>query len=218
MLFITFATVFVSFAAGALSGRQTPSGVPQFALDYAPMVYLYTDETYFPSDIGAQVANTQPELNFTLITNSQEPLTLDNLNSLSALAPVRDIYLTSKISPEARPAYLTGVVPDSSGKTQNAISCAVVVNDHGSGLVDVFYFYFYAFNWGGFYFGQAVDLHVGDWEHTMTRFANGTPTDIWFSQHSNGEAFTYAATEKYQGGLRVGAMARRPREHTNQFE
>lgn len=40
-----------------------------------------------------------------------------------------------------------------------------------------------------------------DWEHNMVRFANGTPTAVWYSQHSNGEAFTYDAVQK--SGLRV---------------
>jgi hypothetical protein len=44
--------------------------------------------------------------------------------------------------------------------------------------------------------------HVGDWEHTMVRFNNSVPQAIWYSQHSGGEAFTYAATQKYQGGVR----------------
>ena len=36
----------------------------------------------------------------------------------------------------------------------------------------------------------------------MIRFQNGVPQKIWYSQHSNGEAFTYAATEKYASGVR----------------
>jgi hypothetical protein len=36
----------------------------------------------------------------------------------------------------------------------------------------------------------------------MLRFVNGVPQAMWFSQHASGEAFTYAAVEKYQGGER----------------
>ena len=79
--------------------------------------------------------------------------------------------------------------------------------------------YFYAFNWGGVLLDiQEVDLHVGvcsspnfhvfvvinirlkDWEHNMVRFQNGEPTEVWFSQHGFGEAFTYDCLEKQ--GLR----------------
>ena len=36
----------------------------------------------------------------------------------------------------------------------------------------------------------------------MLRFVDGAPTSMWFSQHAGGEAFTYAAVEKYDGGVR----------------
>ena len=38
--------------------------------------------------------------------------------------------------------------------------------------------------------------HVGDWEHTMVRFTNGVPQSIWYSQHANGQAFTWATVSK----------------------
>lgn len=182
--------------------RRAPSGVPSYVTQYAPIVYLYSGDPYRPSDIGAQLTNTQPELNFTPITNGPSPLTLDNLNDLNDLGG-DNVYLTSKTDVTTNPAYLYGVAPDASGKTNGAVSCAIVVNDHGSGNVDAFYFYFYAFNFGGVYVGLTIGDHVGDWEHNMIRFANGKPTAVWYSQHSNGEAFTYDATEKYNGGVRV---------------
>lgn len=39
-------------------------------------------------------------------------------------------------------------------------------------------------------------------EHTMTRFSNGVPQTMWFSQHQDGEAFDYSAVPKYDGGVR----------------
>lgn len=193
----------LSLAMGA--SASIPAGVPSYAVDYAPMVYLYTGETYFPSDLGAQLTNTQPEVNFTLVSGAPNPLTLNNLDQLNSYGG-KSVYLSSKQDPATNPSWLNGVVPDSVGKTNGAVSCGIIINDHGAGLVDVFYMYFYAFNYGGFYFGQDVDLHVGDWEHNMVRFMNGKPTGLWYSQHSNGEAFTYDATEKYNGGLRVSQV------------
>ena len=36
----------------------------------------------------------------------------------------------------------------------------------------------------------------------MIRFSNGTPESVWLSEHAGGSAFTYAAMEKYKGGVR----------------
>ena len=38
-----------------------------------------------------------------------------------------------------------------------------------------------------------------DWEYSMTRFINGTPSAVFNSAHSDGEVFTYAALEKENG-------------------
>ncbi len=107
-----------------------------------------------------------------------------------------NVYLTSKVDVTTEPKWLTGVVPDSTGRTNGAVSCAIIVNDHGAGLVDVFYMYFYAYNRGNVVFFHELGDHIGDWEHNMIRFQNGTPQAIWYSQHANGEAFTYKTVEK----------------------
>lgn len=202
-----FALSILALAASAIASdleRRAPTGVPSYVTQYAPIVYLFSGDPYRPSDIGAQLTNTQPDLNSTPITNGPSPLTLNNLNDLNNLGG-SNVYLTSKTDVTTNPAYLKGVTPDAIGKTNGAVSCAIVVNDHGNGNVDAFYFYFYAFNFGGVYVGLTIGDHVGDWEHNMIRFANGNPTAIWYSQHSNGEAFTYGAAQKYNGGVRVRA-------------
>ncbi|KAK3674348.1 hypothetical protein LTR78_005817 [Recurvomyces mirabilis] len=178
-----------------LASRQAPSGVPAYVLTYAPIVYLDSSDPYFPSDIGAQLSHTQPEVNFATVSGAPNPLTLNNLNTLNNLGGT-NVYLTSKDDISKNPSWLNGVKPDASGKTNGAVSCAIIVNDHGSGLVDAFYMYFYAFNYGGDYFSFIIGDHVGDWEHNMIRFQNGMPQAIWYSQHANGEAFTYATVQK----------------------
>ena len=109
------------------------------------MVYLHSEERYFPSDIGAQLANTQPKINYELVSGAPSPLTLDNLDSLNSLNG-GSIYLTS-IEPTTsnpQPAWLKGVIPDRSGKTNGAASCSIIVCDYGNGTVDAYYMYFYA--------------------------------------------------------------------------
>ena len=145
-----------------------------------------------PSDIGAQLDNTFPALNFTaatIPTDVSSPLSLSDLALLNAIGNCTDfdtcpIYLTSKDNVTANPPWLYGVLPDPvTFETVNARSCAIIVNDHGKGLVDAFYMYFYAFNMGETVFGQVLGDHVGDWEHSMVRFVNGTPSAVWLSQH-----------------------------------
>lgn len=172
------------------------------------MVFLHSEDLYLPSDIGNQLCNTEPRANFTPIENAPSPLTLDNLAELNSLGG-KDVYLTSKVRPNERPEYLRGVLPNQDGKTENAVSATIIVNDHGDDTVDVFYMYFYAFDFGGHYLDQDVGNHVGDWEHNMIRFVGGEPSQVWFSQHSAGQAFKYDVLEKYDGGIRVSS----PRSH-----
>ncbi|EKD21492.1 hypothetical protein MBM_00605 [Drepanopeziza brunnea f. sp. 'multigermtubi' MB_m1] len=171
-------------------------GVPQYVLDYAPLVWLHAGEVYFPSDIFAQVKNTHPNVNLTAI-ESPPSLTLENLDILNAYGDIgRNVYLTSNIDVTTEPVWLTGIVPDSTGKTRNITSSAIIINDRGNGTVDAFYMYFYAFNQGNIVFFQELGDHIGDWEHNMIRFQDGEPQTMWFSQHGNGQAFTYKAVEK----------------------
>jgi hypothetical protein len=161
------------------------------------LVWLDISEQYFPSDIYAQVINTDPHINFTEIENPPSPLTLENLDSLNQYGNKgHNVYLTSTLDVTTSPRWLDGIVPDSYGKTNGATSCAIIVNNHGNGSVDAFYMYFYAYNLGNTVFFQELGDHIGDWEHNMVRFRNGTPEAIWYSQHGNGQAFTYKAVEK----------------------
>jgi hypothetical protein len=161
--------------------KRAPDNVPPFVVEYAPMVYLYSGDPYRPSDIAAQLSNTEPEVDFKVVTD--QLLTLDNLTSLNDLGG-ENVHLTSKIKPDLSPEYLRGVVPN------------------GDDTVDAFFLYFYAFDRGALDIGD----HVGDWEHSMIRFQNGTPDALWYSQHSNGQAFKYSTVHKYDdgaGSLRV---------------
>ncbi|KAL9076488.1 MAG: hypothetical protein Q9157_003616 [Trypethelium eluteriae] len=154
--------------------------------------------------------NTKPEVNYTELTNAPPNLSLQDLASLNAASNCSSFdtcvsYLTSRETATTDQPWLHGVLPDSNGKTQGATSAAVIVNDHGSGIVDAFYFYFYAFN-----LGETVNLaglglnvssalignHVGDWEHTMLRFQNGMPQTMWYSAHDSGFVYTYQAVDK----------------------
>ncbi|KAF2275968.1 uncharacterized protein EI97DRAFT_433902 [Westerdykella ornata] len=184
-----------------LGKRQAPAGVPDYVLKYAPLIYLHSSEQYFPTDLSSFLANTVPKNpSFQPTPNAPSPVTLNNVNQLPS-----DTYLTSKdeISENPAAAWLKGTKPDSNGKTQGAVPAAVIVADKGDGVVDAFYMFFYAYNYGGnvlrikqLNFGN----HVGDFEHLMIRFRNGAPEYVWYSQHANGQAFSYGTVRKQ--GLR----------------
>lgn len=95
----------------------------------------------------AQIDNSQPEVDFKVVSGAPSPLNLDNLDSLNSFGD--DVYLTSKEDITTNPAWLAGVKPTDSGKTEDVMTAAVIVVDKGNGTVDAFYMYFYAYNWGG---------------------------------------------------------------------
>lgn len=142
------------------------------------------------------MSNVHPTLNETDLENAPNPLSLNNLNELNNNGNGNDVYLTSNDDFTTGPQWLLGIAPDSGAKAGDTISCAIVVHDKGQGLVDAFYFYFYGYNQGNTVLGNELGDHLGDWEHTMVRFQNGTPQAAWLSQHSDGDAFEYTALEK----------------------
>jgi hypothetical protein len=158
------------------------------------MVWLDKHEAYFPSDIQGQIDHTHPTINFNPVAGAPSPLNVNNLGALNSLGA--GIYLSSNDDFTTNPSWLAGIRPDSNAVTQGIKSCAIITTDHGNGAVDAYYMYFYAYNQGNTIFGQEAGDHVGDWEHNMVRFANGTPTAIWYSQHAAGQAFQYSAVEK----------------------
>ncbi|KAJ4862640.1 hypothetical protein T069G_03594 [Trichoderma breve] len=196
-------TVLVACATGASPpvNRHEAPKLPAFVLEYAPIVALDEGEVLFPADIGKQLLNTIPKVNFTKVKGEPHSLTLNNLNELNKLGNT-SVFLTAKddITDIARePSWVHGVKPNSRGETVGAVSCAIVLRTHpdNSTILDAFYFYFYAFNNGGHVAGIPEDFHIGDWEHSMVRFQNGVPTEIFLSQHSDsGEAFSYGALQK----------------------
>ena len=193
-----------ALSAPVLNSRQ--SAAPSYVLDYAPVVWLDTQESFFPGAISSQLEHTSPTVNFTAISGAPSPLTLSNLDSLNSLGG-RDVALSSTDDFTKYPAWLDGTKPDGNGKVAGDPSAAIIVRDDGGGRVLAFYMYFYPFDQGSTVFGTPAGNHVGDWEHNAILFQDGTPQSVWFSQHSGGEAFTYDAVEKQ--GKRVVAYSAR---------
>ncbi|KAI1865876.1 uncharacterized protein JN550_008134 [Neoarthrinium moseri] len=84
--------------------------------------------------------------------------------------------------------------PDESGYSKAPATLVLV--DKGSGIVDAFWFFFYAYNLGQTVLGIRFGNHVGDWEHCMVRFESGIPRAMFFSEHEGGQAYAWQAVEK----------------------
>ncbi|KAK6089073.1 vacuolar protein sorting-associated protein [Seiridium cupressi] len=84
--------------------------------------------------------------------------------------------------------------PDESGYSKAPATLVLV--DKGSGIVDAFWFFFYAYNLGQTVLGIRFGNHVGDWEHCMVRFESGMPRAMFFSEHEGGQAYAWQAIEK----------------------
>lgn len=194
--------------APALERRD---GLPSYVKDYAPVLWLARDETFFPADLAQFLDHVTPTTENRSHPELARPVTLDSLDDLNLSNGT--IFLSANSTITELPTWFYGQRPEFTGEVQNATSCAVVVVDKGSGIEDAFYFYFYAYNEGNHVdpFGD-LDLggfgdHLADWEHTMVRFHNGVPYAVWLSQHGFGQAFHYKTMEKE--GLRPVAYVGR---------
>ena len=196
----------------SLARRQAAS-VPQYVLDNAPLCWLDTAEQYFPSDLNTHLADVSPYVNNTPIANAPTPLTLSNLDSLNAFGNNgKDVYLTANnggVAAQPQPAFFHGTRPDPT--THSAPGAVIIVVPKANGVVDAFYFYFFSWDQGNFVLGQPTlefGDHTGDWEHNMIRFTNGVPTAMWFSQHTQGQAFFFSTLEKDASGRPVNYIAK----------
>ncbi|KAH3946499.1 hypothetical protein HBI81_027610 [Parastagonospora nodorum] len=80
--------------------------VPQYVLDYAPLIYLYSGEQYWPGDIVEHLIHTTPHLNYTPLQATSDHPNLTNLGDLNKWG--RFVYLQSDDNVEDRPNWLGG--------------------------------------------------------------------------------------------------------------
>ncbi|EXJ54022.1 hypothetical protein A1O7_09359 [Cladophialophora yegresii CBS 114405] len=181
--------------------------IAQYAVDYAPLIWLHSDDQYMPSDIKEHVLRTAPRIDFQRIADGPLRLDLDNLSSLNGYGKNgTNVFLTAVEDVTTFPGWVLGETPDEDGALHNSTACAVVAVQHEipgkQTVVDVFYFYFYSWNEGGDITqvvpplnrlfpdskpGDHFGNHLGDWEHNMIRFVDEKPVGIYFSHHAGGE-------------------------------
>ncbi|KAI1921058.1 Vacuolar protein sorting-associated protein 62 [Ophidiomyces ophidiicola] len=200
------------------SNSLAPHNIPDYVLQHAPLVHLFSDENFWPCDIGKHLHYVTPYLNYTPLKATWEHPLLDDLDKLNNWQSGRHVFLTSNDNVERRPEWLTGRenIPAPPNKEQSSTEgqgpsykghakkqggkskapAVLIVVDKGDGIVDAFWFYFYSYNLGNMVFNVRFGNHVGDWEHSLVRFYNGVPTFVFLSEHSGGKAYTYDAMEK----------------------
>jgi hypothetical protein len=208
------------------SGLETPENwskeehlsrkIPQYVYDYTPYVHLFSGEQFWPCDIAEHLVHTSPYANYTLVRSMENDRTLDNLDELNQFGHFA--YLQSEDNVEERPDWLGGSsnIPrgpeelyskrSDRGKPSDRLQergghssapAVLIVVPKEDGVVDAFWFYFYSYNLGNKVFNIRFGNHVGDWEHSMVRFRNGTPEAVYISEHGAGDAYAYHAIEKY---------------------
>ncbi|KAJ4244734.1 hypothetical protein NW762_014309 [Fusarium torreyae] len=197
---------FVAGITGADSEAPGLDRCPDYVAEHAPLVWLHHDDRYMPSDLAAHIRHTTPMLDGQPISGLPS-IDLENLAELNDRGD-EDVALTSKEDPLTYPAWILGEAPDEKGRIHDSVPCAVILVEKSEVDVDAFYFYFYSFNEGpnitqvlepidrlvgdenlesGMHFGN----HVGDWEHNMVRFHNGTPVGVYYSQHIDGVGYKW---------------------------
>ncbi len=82
--------------------------VPQYVLDYAPFVHLYSGEQFWPCDIEEHLIHTTPYLNYTPVQARSLHPNLTNLDDLNQWNRGRFVYLQSDDDVEERPSWLGG--------------------------------------------------------------------------------------------------------------
>lgn len=80
--------------------------IPDYVLEYAPLIHLYSGEEFWPGDIAEHLIHTTPHLNYTPLQASSDHPNLTNLNDLNNWG--RFVYLQSDDNVEDRPKWLGG--------------------------------------------------------------------------------------------------------------
>lgn len=90
--------------AKVYKGGQKLDDIPDYVLRNAPLVHLYSGESFWPSDIAEHVRHMTPCVNKEPVNNT-ESLSLTNMYDLAAAHGI--VFLTSKEDVEQRPEWLS---------------------------------------------------------------------------------------------------------------
>lgn len=80
--------------------------IPQYVLDHAPLIHLYSGENFWPCDMTDHLVHTTPHLNYTPLQATDDHPDVRTMNELNRWG--RFVYLQSDDNVEDRPKWLGG--------------------------------------------------------------------------------------------------------------
>jgi hypothetical protein len=78
--------------------------IPQYVIDHAPLIHLFSGEDYWPGDMAEHLLHTTPHLNYTPVQATDNKPNISNLGDLNRWG--RFLYLQSDDNVEDRPSWL----------------------------------------------------------------------------------------------------------------
>ncbi|KKK12191.1 hypothetical protein ARAM_003812, partial [Aspergillus rambellii] len=82
--------------------------IPDYVLEYAPLVHLFSGEQFWPCDIAEHLYHTTPMLNYTPVQSEYDHPSLQDLDELNQWEGGRHVFLTSNDDVEGRPPWIEG--------------------------------------------------------------------------------------------------------------
>ncbi|OKL55725.1 hypothetical protein UA08_09089 [Talaromyces atroroseus] len=99
-------TVAEDISANWTNDEKVLREIPEYVLEYAPLVHLFSGENFWPSDIAEHLVYTTPQLNYTPVQAKWKHPSLQDLNELNRWELGRYVYLTSDDDVETLPDWL----------------------------------------------------------------------------------------------------------------
>ncbi|KAG8801806.1 Vacuolar protein sorting-associated protein 62, partial [Serendipita sp. 399] len=177
--------------------------LPAFALKYAPLVYLHSDEKYFPGKPEVHIKGLVP---CTLLGDKIEvPEEHRGKLSMLGLKEVNrpEVFLTLEKNIRSKGGDLIEELRSSECKPCSAANSGghegSDLTPNGKSEAPVWILVrdkTGPYNQGNTVLFTHFGNHIGDWEHAMIRFRNGKPEAMHLSAHSDGNAWKWDAFEK----------------------
>ncbi|CDZ98346.1 Vacuolar protein sorting-associated protein 62 [Phaffia rhodozyma] len=197
---------FVAESSGvttATNNSNNDDTTHNLARKFAPIIYLAKDERFFPASIDYFLPSLTALHDDSSRPVSRSPTSLNStnldrlpyhgsgvhlaINSPPAPSAKENAYNAQPFFPPARPGEIDERVY---GNQHRPIgdwsSLAVAVEKSKEGVVDLYYWTYYPYNFGKFVGARVgwVGNHISDWECMMVRTVDGEPISVDYLSHT----------------------------------